>query len=395
MPPFAPFAAASPRDPLRPAPPQRRPRWACLLTGALLALSALAAQPTSASAAQPTSPSAADAPAGPAPAGMAWIPRQTFAMGTDEKEAYAAERPAHQVAVEGFWMDTTEVSNAQFAAFVEATGYVTLAERVPDWEELKKQLPPGSPRPPDAQLVAGSLVFTPLSAPPREDNPALWWKYTPGASWRHPEGPASSVVGRESYPVVQVAWDDAAAYARWAGKRLPTEAEWEGAARGGLASKRYLWGDEFRPGGKLLANIWQGQFPCRDLTEDGFAGAAPVKSFPPNPYGLFDMTGNVWEWCADWYDARQHAVDAAACTLCRNPRGPAQAANDANHYNQRVTKGGSFLCAENYCLNYRPSSRRGTDHDTGMSHLGFRCAADAAPRTDAPQGKPANPKLKP
>lgn len=339
--------------------------------------------------------SAGAAPPAGGPPGMVWIGGGAFSMGTDEKEAYAAERPAHRVAVAGFWMDSGEVSNAQFGAFVEATGYVTVAERVPDWEELKKQLPPGSPRPPDQQLVAGSLVFTAPSAPPRENQPSLWWKYTAGASWRHPEGPGTSLAGRASFPVVQVAWDDAAAYARWAGKRLPTEAEWEFAARGGLESKRYAWGDEFRPGGKHLANLWQGPFPCRDRREDGFAGTAPGRSFPANGYGLYDMVGNVWEWCADWYEARQHAAEAAEGRLCRNPRGPAQAANHGTHYNQRVTKGGSFLCAENYCANYRPSARRGADHDTGMSHLGFRCAADAAPRSHPPAGKSANPPLKP
>lgn len=310
------------------------------------------------------------------PPGMAWVPGGEFAMGTDDKEAYPAERPAHRVKVDSFWMDETEVTNEQFAAFVNATKYITAAERAPDWEELKKQLPAGAEKPAADKLVPGALVFTPLSKPPAHDDPALWWSWTPGADWRHPEGPASSLAGREKHPVVQVAYEDAMAYAKWAGKRLPTEAEWEFAARGGLAGKRYAWGDEFRPGGKLMANIWQGAFPHDNRSADGFPGTAPVKSFPANGYGLHEMTGNVWEWCADWFDATQHEKLAAEGS-CHNPAGPARSFNPREpHSQQRVTKGGSFLCAENYCLNYRPSARRGTDYDTGMSHLGFRCVRD-------------------
>jgi sulfatase modifying factor 1 len=310
----------------------------------------------------------------PKPPGMVWIAGGEFAMGTDEKEAYPAERPAHRVKVDGFWMDETEVTNAQFAKFVEATQYITIAERVPDWEELKKQLPPGTGKPPADKLIAGALVFTQTKEPPARDDATLWWTWTAGANWRHPEGPTSNLDRREQHPVVQISWDDAMAYAKWAGKRLPTEAEWEFAARGGLEGKRYAWGDEFRPGGKIMANIWQGRFPNENKNEDGFERSAPAKSFPPNGYGLYEMTGNVWEWCADWYDAKQHEKLAADC-LCHNPPGPARSNNPREpHAQQRVTKGGSFLCAENYCLNYRPSSRRGTDYDTGMSHLGFRCA---------------------
>lgn len=311
------------------------------------------------------------------PAGMVWVPGGEFFMGTDEKESYPAERPAHPVKVDGFWMDATEVTNEQFQKFVEATGYVTVAERPVDWEQLKKQLPPGTPKPPDEKLKPGALVFTPPNRPPAADDPSQWWTWTPGACWRHPEGPGSNLEGRAAHPVVQVAWEDAVAYAKWAGKRLPTEAEWEFAARGGLEKKRYAWGDEFKPAGKYMANIWQGRFPDQNKNEDGFARTAPVKSFPANGYGLFEMTGNVWEWCSDWYDATLYKA-VAIKGACHNPTGPERSHNPREpHAAQRVTKGGSFLCAENYCLNYRPSARRGTDWDTGMSHLGFRCVKPA------------------
>lgn len=314
-----------------------------------------------------------------APPGMVWIAGGEFTMGTDEPESYPQERPAHRVAVDGFWMDQTEVTNAQFQAFVDATGYVTIAERVPDWEQLKQQLPPGTPKPPPEVLVPGSLVFTPPSDPVGLDDMGQWWRWTPGASWKQPEGPGSTLEGRWDHPVVHVAWNDAVSYATWAGKRLPTEAEWEFAARGGLESKRYAWGDVFTPGHRYLANIWTGSFPSLNTSEDGYARTAPVRSFPPNPFGLHEMTGNVWEWCADWFDASAHA-DAARRGVVRNPTGPARSRSDESPFGaQRVVKGGSFLCAENYCLNYRPSSRRGEDWDTGMSHIGFRCVA--TPRT--------------
>ncbi len=326
---------------------------------------------------------AACTPHAPAPTdGMVWIAGGEFVVGTDEEDASPAERPARAVVVDAFWIDATEVSNAQFAAFVEATGYRTLAERVPDWEQLKQQLPAGAARPPDELLVAGSLVFVPPRAPAGTADPSAWWVWTPGADWRHPEGPGSSVAGREQHPVVHIAWDDAVAYARWAGKRLPTEAEWEIAARGGLVGRRYAWGDALRPEGRHMANVWQGRFPEHDTIEDGFARTAPVASFPPNGYGLHDMAGNVWEWCADWYDARAHA--RAGPSPARNPTGPGQSHDPEEPWAaKRVTKGGSFLCAENYCLNYRPSARRGTAWDTGLSHLGFRCALSGAEPTAA------------
>ena len=302
-----------------------------------------------------------------------WVPGGNFSMGTDEEKAYPAEKPSHHVFVAGFWMDATEVSNEQFKKFVDATGYVTVAERIPDWEQLKAQLPPGTPKPRSENLVAGSLVFTPAKEPVLVDDPALWWSWTAGASWRHPEGHGSNLDGLWDHPVVHIAFEDAMAYAQWTGKRLPTEAEWEFAARGGLKSKRYVWGDDFKPEGNHMANIWQGTFPNENKVEDGYARTAPVKSFPPNAYGLYDMVGNVWEWCSDWYDARLYArMDKLQVST--NPAGPVKSFDfEAPYAQRRVTKGGSFLCAENYCRNYRPSARRGTDWDTGMSNLGFRC----------------------
>ena len=303
---------------------------------------------------------------------MVHIPGGEFVMGTDDAQSYEPERPAHRVKVDPFMMDVTEVTNEQFKVFVDATHFVTQAERVPDWEQLKLQLPAGTPKPSQEKLVAGSLVFTPSKEQVSGDDASEWWDWVPGANWRHPEGPESNLDGRWNHPVVQISWDDAAAYATWAGKRLPTEAEWEFAARGGLEQKRYAWGDDFMPDGKRMANIWQGHFPDRNTNEDGFARTAPVKSFPANGYGLYDMIGNAWEWCADWFDAR--AYQQAASGVCENPAGPARSFNPDNpETSQRVIRGGSFMCAENYCRNYRPSARRGTDWDTGLSNLGFRC----------------------
>jgi formylglycine-generating enzyme required for sulfatase activity len=310
------------------------------------------------------------------PPGMIWIPGGEFTMGTDEELSYVPERPAHSVRVDGFWIDETEVTNEQFAKFVEATGYITTAERKPDWEKLKKQLPPGTPKPHDSMLVAASLVFTQPNHPVSLESPANWWSWVPGANWRHPEGPGSRIDGRGDHPVVQVSWEDANAYAEWAGKRLPTEAEWEFAARGGLESKRYAWGDEFRPNDQWMANTWQGHFPDKNTGEDTFDRTAPVRSFLPNGYGLYEMTGNVWEWCADWYDAGLYPRRAGQGVI-DNPSGPESGYNPSDPYaEERVTKGGSFLCTKDYCSNYRPSARRGTAWDTGMSHIGFRCVKD-------------------
>jgi len=321
-----------------------------------------------------------------APTGMVWIPAGEFIMGTDDVRSFPNERPAHKVRVEGFWIDEHDVTNAEFAKFVEATAYLTTAERKPDWEELKKELPPGTPKPDDSVLVAGSLVFTPTSQPVPLNDLSAWWRWVPGASWRHPEGPGSGIGGRENHPVVQVSWDDAVAYAKWAGKRLPTEAEWEFAARGGLEGKRYSWGDEFRPGGKHMANTWQGLFPVTNTGEDGFVGTSPVKSFPPNGYGLYDMAGNVWQWCSDWYRVDAF-TELSSQNVCRDTGGPSESWDPADpNAPKRVVKGGSFLCNPSYCESYRPSARRGTPPDTGSSHTGFRCVrSDPVGETAAPR----------
>lgn len=306
------------------------------------------------------------------PEGMVLIPAGEFEMGTSGGTPNKNEQPAHKVRLDAFFMDETEVTNAQFRMFVEKTKYVTTAEKTPDWEEMKKQLPPGTPRPPDDQLVAGSLVFSPPGGAVPMDNAAQWWKWVPGACWRRPEGPNSTLEGKDDHPVVHVSWDDANAYAKWARKRLPTEAEWEYAARGGLVDKRFVWGDDSPTDtdGKK-ANIWQGEFPHKNTKVDGYDRTAPVKSYSANGYGLFDTAGNVWEWCSDWYRADAYAGRKDITT---NPTGPDKFW-DPNEplAPKRVTRGGSFLCHVTYCESYRPAARRGTAADTGMSHVGFRC----------------------
>jgi formylglycine-generating enzyme required for sulfatase activity len=309
--------------------------------------------------------------------GMVWIPGGEFTMGSDDDMAWADEKPPHRVRVRAFWMDETEVTNAQFRKFVEATGYVTTAEKVPDVEEIMRQSPPGTPPPKKEDLVPGSLVFQMTRGPVKSRDVSQWWKWTHGANWKRPEGPGSDLKGRDDHPVVHVSWDDAVAYAKWAGKRLPTEAEWEFAARGGLDGKTFAWGDE-KPGagGKWQANIWQGEFPWKNTAEDGFERTAPVKSYKPNGYGLYDVAGNVWEWCADWYQRDLYRTRAGKAVV-DNPRGPERSADPNQPFTPlRVQRGGSFLCNDSYCSRYRPSARHGCSPDTGMSHVGFRCVKD-------------------
>jgi formylglycine-generating enzyme required for sulfatase activity len=294
---------------------------------------------------------------------MVRIPAGEFWMGIDDPRM-ADSRPIHRVSVDAFWMDATEVTNDQFARFVEATGYVTVAEKAPRAEDF-----PGAP---PENLVPGAVCFHPPPDAVPLDNHYVWWAYVKGASWRHPEGPGSDLKGREKHPVVHVAWSDAAAYAQWAGKRLPTEAEWERAARGGLERKPYSWGDEFRPGGRYMANTFQGSFPHAAKVEDGFGGTAPVGSYPPNGYGLHDMAGNVWEWCADWY--RPETYVSRAGSIAQNPRGPEDSFDPSEPgIQKRVMRGGSFLCTDQYCDRYKPGGRGKGDPDTGTSHVGFRC----------------------
>ena len=301
--------------------------------------------------------------------GMVWIEGGTFQMGATDGEGSADEYPLHTVRVEGFWMDETEVTNAQFKKFVHATGYVTTAEKAPEWEELKKQLPPGTPKPDASVLVAASLVFSPLSHAVSLHDPSQWWSWQKGANWREPQGPGSSIEGKEHYPVVHISWYDATAYASWAGKRLPTEAEWEYAARGSHQLSSFPWGSEGVEEGKPKTNTWQGQFPHHNTGWDGHHRLAPVKSFAANDWGLFDMAGNVWEWCSDWYDENYYASPEAGV----NPRGPAEA---NRHRSNKVLRGGSFMCNASYCKGYRVSSRMKSSPDTGLEHTGFRCVSD-------------------
>jgi formylglycine-generating enzyme len=306
--------------------------------------------------------------------GMVWISGGEFTMGSEEKEAKKDEKPAHRVKVEGFWIDTTLVTNRQFKEFVEATGYVTTAEKAPTLEEIMSQVPPGTKPPPPELLVAASLVFKPTSGPVPLTNMRVWWEWKPGANWRHPLGPSSSIEGKEDHPVVQVSWFDAVAYATWAGKRLPTEAEWEYAARGGKEKQIYTWGDEEFSEEKPQANIWQGHFPYKSTKPEGYFGTTAVKSYPPNGYGLYDMAGNVWQWCSDLYHANYYQ-DEAKKELSIDPKGPASSFDpDEPYATKRVHRGGSFLCHSSYCKGYRVTARMKTCPDTSLNHLGFRCA---------------------
>jgi len=308
---------------------------------------------------------------------MVWIPGGEFSMGsTVESESLCGlpgvtrdALPVHRVYVDGFWMDATELTNEEFDKFVTATGYVTIAGRTPTTEEF-----PGAP---PENLVAGSTVFTPTKNPVALDNYYQWWRYQKGANWRHPEGSQSNITDKGKFPVVQLAYDDAVAYAKWAGKRLPTEAEWEFAARGGLTGKLYPWGDDFRPGNRAMANTYQGKFPVKDTAADGFANLAQVASFAANGYGLYDVAGNAWEWTSDWYRP-DYYVELAKTNLARNPKGP-ESPNDPSEpgSKKRVQRGGSFLCTDEYCSRYMVGTRGKGEVSTASNHLGARFVMDA------------------
>ncbi|HBF18943.1 MAG TPA: formylglycine-generating enzyme family protein [Cryomorphaceae bacterium] len=313
-----------------------------------------------------------------APAGMIWVPAATFIQGAQENDMMAQphEKPAHKVKVNGFFMDEREVTNARFREFVEATSYTTVAERPVDWEELKQQLPPGTPRPADSLLLPGSLVFRKQLAEVQDHhNIWQWWEWKIGANWRHPAGPESDIFGKDNYPVVHIAYEDAVAYCRWKGHRLPTEAEWERATHGEKLLSVFTWGNDPTEL-PAKANTWQGEFPTRNLASDGFAYAAPVGSFPPNSIGLYDMAGNVWEWTSDWYN-HDYYYQVAGEEI-PNPQGAKEAFNPLNPYQkEKIIKGGSFLCHESYCASFRISARMAMAIDSGSDHLGFRTVKDA------------------
>ena len=317
-------------------------------------------------------------PPGPTPDGMVWIPGGEFSMGAQDApdqgqvgmQATHDSRPVHRVYVDGFWMDRTDVTNEQFAEFVRATGYITVAERKPRAEDF-----PGAP---PQNLVAGAVVFSPPHHEVQLDNQYQWWTYVRGANWRHPTGPKSDLKGREKFPVVDIAYEDAEAYAKWAGKRLPTEAEWEFAARGGLSGKPFVWGDDFRPQGKWMANTFQGHFPQADTGEDGHIGISAVAEYSSNSYGLFDMAGNVWQWVSDWYRPDYYQQLTSMGGVARNPQGPTSPYDPSEPTERkRVMRGGSFLCTDQYCSRYIVGSRGKGEVSTGTNHLGFRCVKGA------------------
>ena len=304
--------------------------------------------------------------------GMVLIPGGSFSMGGDNEQASEDEYPKHKVFVDSFFIDATEVTNAQFKKFVEATGYITTAERKPNWEELKKTLPPNTPKPDESMLVAASLVFKPSNGPVNLNNYSEWWSWVKGADWKHPEGPNSNIIGKDNYPVVHVSWFDAMAYCKWAGKRLPTEAEWEFAARGGLINNIYPWGNEPITKGNSKANSWDGDFPYKNNQRDGYYKLSPVKTYSANNYGLFDMAGNVWEWCSDWYNNQYYSTIANQET--KNPLGATKSFDPQDPYTpKKVLRGGSFLCNDSYCSGYRVARRMKSSPDTGLEHTGFRC----------------------
>lgn len=306
---------------------------------------------------------------------MILIPEGLLHMGADNAQADADEYPKHQVRIKSFYMDKTEVTNAQFSEFVKATKYITTAEQAVDWDELSQTLPPGTPKPPDSILLPGALVFRPTSSPVPLNDVSAWWHWTISADWQHPYGPESSIANIMDHPVVQISWDDAHAYCQWAGKRLPTEAEWEWAARGGLRDMIYPWGNDDINSGKPMANFWQGLFPAVNNETDGYYYTAPVMSYPPNGYGLYDMAGNVWEWCADWYNHDHYRM---ARNKLGEGTGPDTSYDPSQPYNaQRSMRGGSYLCNDDYCSGYRNARRMKSSPDTGLSHTGCRCVRDA------------------
>jgi len=312
--------------------------------------------------------SATTAPGPPPAPGMNWVPGGSFLMGSED--FYPEERPVHRARVDGFWMDEAPVTAGEFRRFVRETGYVTVAERPLDPELY-----------PDADpelLVPGSLVFRKTAGPVDLGDVRNWWEYVPGAYWKRPGGSKTSINGRDRHPVVQVAFEDAEAYATWAGKELPTEAEWERAARGGIEGAPFAWGDEHFPAGQAAANTWQGEFPWQNLKLDGYEGTSPVRSFAPNGFGLYDMCGNVWEWTADWFTSAHSAPDAAPCCAPRDRRATVSGLESGEEIPRKVLKGGSHLCAPNYCLRYRPAARQGETIDTSTGHIGFRCIVRAA-----------------
>ena len=308
--------------------------------------------------------------------GMVLIPSGTFEMGAENSKGFADEFPKHKVKINSFWMDINEVTNAQFKKFVDETGYITTAEKEIDWNEMKKNLPPGTPKPPDSLLAPSSLLFHYTSTPIELNDYSKWWKFTKGVNWKTPWGPGSSIEGKDNFPVVHISWYDAQEYCKWAGKRLPTEAEWEYASRGGLEHSIYSWGNS--PLNKISskANTWNGLFPNKNSMEDNFEFLAPVKNFPPNGYGLYDISGNVWEWCSDWYDYNYYKLFENQ--LADNPTGPIKSFDPNEPYlAKKVMRGGSFLCHESYCSGYRNSMRMKTTPDTSSIHAGFRTVVDA------------------
>lgn len=309
-------------------------------------------------------------PPGPAPEAMVWVPGGTFWMGCDDCDMPDAE-PVHLVSLDGYWIDKTPVTNAEFEKFVKATGYVTIAERKPKAEDYPGAKP--------EMLVAGSIIFNPPKQAVPLDNAYVWWKYQKGANWRHPQGPGSDIKNLPDYPVVHIAWLDAVEYAKWAGKRLPTEAEFEFAARGGLDRNKFAWGNELKPGGKWVANIWQGKFPNADSGEDGYKSVlSPVTAFPPNGFGLYDVGGNVWQWCADWYRP-DYFEKIASNVAVKNPQGPSDSYDPQEPgIQKRVQKSGSLMCSDQYCARYHVGSRGKGAIDSGASHIGFRCVKSAS-----------------